>query len=106
MKIEFYIPEDQKIPTRLRLKADDRIDIYYDRVFLGEEGAFAYDLTFYGANKTECKTIAKEVADILVDQSEDHGSRWVLFNIEEVFEPVIGDNGRLLRLFFRTRDSY
>ena len=28
MKIEFYIPKDEEIPTRLRLKVDDSIDVY------------------------------------------------------------------------------
>ena len=32
MKIEFYIPNDEFIPSTLRLKVDDVIDVYYEKL--------------------------------------------------------------------------
>lgn len=42
MKIEFYIPKDEEIPTRLRLKVDDSIDVYYKKL----SNVFAYTFEF------------------------------------------------------------
>ena len=41
MKIEFYIPKDEMIPTRLRVKVDETIDVYYKR--LPNEFGFKFD---------------------------------------------------------------
>lgn len=42
MKVKFYIPKDETIPTRLRLKVDER-DVYYESV----KDKFAYDFQFF-----------------------------------------------------------
>ena len=41
-KMEFYIPKDEVIPTRLRLKIDENIDVYYERL----PNVFGYKFDF------------------------------------------------------------
>lgn len=102
MEIKFYTPEYETIPTQLRLKVDGTTDVYYKRV----EGHFAYDLTLFTDNQEKRNAIVEEVIRILIDQSEDNGSRWVeycreiLNPGEDWYEPFV------IRVYFRMRDSW
>ena len=70
--IKFYIPEDQIIPTKLRLKKDD-IHIYYE--ILNDK--FGYEFELYEINdKEQGEEIVKEIANIMCNQSYNYGQEW------------------------------
>lgn len=101
--IKFYIPEDQIIPTKLRLKKDD-IHIYYERL----NDKFGYEFELYEINdKEQGEEIVKEIANIMCNQSYNHGQEWRIVNIEciEFNDNSWGKNGKW-EVEFRIRDSY
>lgn len=77
-KIEFYIPESETIPTKLRLKKDN-IQIIYEK-FTDD---FAYEFNIYELNsEQEGKELVEEIANQMCLQSYDHGQEWKVANIE------------------------
>lgn len=101
MKVKFYIPKDETIPTRLRLKVDER-DVYYERA----KDKFAYDFQFFETEKEDCLKIAEELAQIMSFQSEDHGKSWRVTDISIVEQEEKYAVGTIVRVSFRIRDSY
>lgn len=101
--IKFYIPEDQIIPTKLRLKKDD-INIYYERL----NDKFGYEFELYEINdKEQGEEIVKEIANIMCNQSYNHGQEWRIVNIQciEFNDNSWIKNGKW-EVEFRIRDSY
>lgn len=102
--IEFYIPEDQTIPTRLRLK-NGKVHIYYERL----NDRFGYEFELYEIDdKEQAENIVKEIADMMCVQSYDHGQEWRVVDIECVeFDDnsFLGKSGKW-QVEFRIRDSY
>ena len=101
MKIEFYIPKDEEIPTRLRLKVDDSIDVYYKKL----SNVFAYTFEFFVQNVN--LEIATEIVDEIVSrmksQSYDHGAQWRECGVRD----IVNDEYSLsTTVYFRVRDSY
>lgn len=101
MKIEFYIPKDEEIPTRLRLKVDDSIDVYYKKL----SNVFAYTFEFFVQNVN--LEIATEIVDEIVSrmksQSYDHGAQWRECGVRD----IVNDEYSLsITVYFRVRDSY
>lgn len=101
MKIEFYIPKDEEIPTRLRLKVDDSIDVYYKKL----SNVFAYTFEFFVQNVN--LEIATEIVDEIVSrmksQSYDHGAQWRECEVRD----IVNDEYSLsITVYFRVRDSY
>ena len=101
MKIEFYIPKDEEIPTRLRLKVDDSIDVYYKKL----SNVFAYTFEFFVQNVN--LEIATEIVDEIVSrmksQSYDHGAQWRECGALD----IVNDEYSLsITVYFRVRDSY
>lgn len=101
MKIEFYIPKDEEIPTRLRLKVDDSIDVYYKKL----SNVFAYTFEFFVQNVN--LEIATEIVDEIVSrmksQSYDHGAQWRECGARD----IVNDEYSLsITVYFRVRDSY
>lgn len=101
MKIEFYIPKDEEIPTRLRLKVDDSIDVYYKKL----SNVFAYTFEFFVQNVN--LEIATEIVDEIVSrmksQSYDHGAQWRECGTRD----IVNDEYSLsITVYFRVRDSY
>lgn len=101
MKIEFYIPKDEEIPTRLRLKVDDSIDVYYKKL----SNVFAYTFEFFVQNVN--LEIATEIVDEIVSrmksQSYDHGAQWRECGARD----IVNDEYSLsITVYFRMRDSY
>ena len=99
MKIEFYIPKDEKIPTDLRLKVDG-IDVYYERI----KGGFRFYV--YVDSDEKALGIVKAITEQMIfdhDESQ-HGVSWCTVSME-----VITDEWGFRRIVdwkYRVRDSY
>jgi len=75
MKIEFFIPENETIPTALRLKVDDTYDVFYERL----SDKFAYAFTFFklqGVTENIARLITEAIINRMASQSYDHGAQW------------------------------
>ena len=101
MKIEFYIPKDQVIPTQFRLKVDGKYDVYYDK----DTWKFAYKFQFFrhqGVTLEMAYSITDEIVHKLEWQSYDHGAEWRECGIRE----IVNDEFELsITVFFRKRDA-
>lgn len=103
MNIKFYIPSDEIIPTRLRLKANGK-DVYYNKV----HDKFAYDFTVYSATEEESKEIVDEIVRKMCYQSYDHGAEWRVTNKEVIDIYTFKDHAIscTIRAYFYIKDSY
>ena len=102
-EIKFYIPEDQTIPTKLRLKKG-KVQIYYERL----NDKFGYEFELYELdNKEQAEEIVKEIANIMCNQSYNHGQEWRVVSIDciEFNDESWGKIGKW-QVEFRIRDSY
>ena len=100
MDIKFYIPKDESIPTRLRLKVDGA-DVYYERV----DSCFAYDFTLCGKAKENATAIVDEIVRKMCNQSYDHGAMWRETNREVIEEAALDWECTIIRVHFRVRDA-
>jgi len=99
MKIEFYIPKDEVIPTQLRVKVDGSIDVYYERVHDGWKFDF---FKFQGVTLEMATSITDEIVHKMVWQSYDHGAQLRECGVRE----VVNDEYELsITVFFRMRDA-
>ena len=74
MKIEFYSAGKQ-IPTELRLKVDDKFDVYYSQL----SDWIGYKFEFFkhqGVTAELATKITDEIVSRMIDQSYNHGSQW------------------------------
>lgn len=107
-EIEFYIPECEEIPTRLRLlvRKDDGKDItvYYKRL----EHEFGYEFEVYDAlSVVEANEIVNQIAQTMCNQSFDHGSEWRIESIECVKSDINFAYSHVDYVVkFRIKDSY
>ena len=101
IKIDFYIPENQTIPTQLRVKVDENIDVYYDRTASG----FGWKFEFFkhqGVTLEMATAITDEIVSKMISQSYDHGAQWRECGVRE----VVNDEWDLsITVFFRVRDA-
>lgn len=101
MKIEFYIPKDETIPTQLRVKVDGTIDVYYKRL----PDAFGFKFDFFkhqGVTLEMATEITDEIVSRMISQSYDHGAQWRECGVRE----VVNDEWDLsITIFFRVRDA-
>lgn len=101
MKIEFYIPKDEMIPTRLRVKVDGEIDVYYERL----PDAFGFKFDFFkhqGVTLEMATAITDEIVSRMISQSYDHGAQWRECGVRE----IVNDEWDLsITVFFRVRDA-
>ena len=86
MKIKFYIPESQVIPTQLRLTVDDKYN-------------------FYGEAKEHYREIMDEIVRKMIWQSHDHDARWC-----EIGREIVSDSNEwwkelTIKVSFRVRDA-
>lgn len=101
MKIEFYIPKDEEIPTRLRLKVDDSIDVYYKK--LSNVFAYTFDFFVQNVNLEIATEIVDEIVSRMKSQSYDHGAQWRECGARD----IVNDEYSLsITVYFRVRDSY
>lgn len=99
MKIEFCIPREQSIPTQLRLKVDETIDVYYDRV----KGGWKFEFfKFQGVTLEMATQIVDEIFSKMVSQSYDHGVQWRECGVRE----IVNDEFELsITVFYGVRDA-
>ena len=99
MKIDFYIPTYQIIPTQLRVKVDDTVDVYYDRVTNGWKFRF---FRSQGVTLEMAVAITDEIVSRMIWQSYDHGAQWRECGVRE----IVDDEWELsITVFFRVRDA-
>lgn len=101
MKIEFYIPKNEKIPTSLRLDVDGK-QVKYNRV----KDIFAYDFHFFKHTEEKALEVAKEIAEVMCYQSYDHGQSWRVTDISIIKQEERYAVGVIVRVEFRIRDSW
>lgn len=101
MKIEFYIPSDQVIPTRLRLRVDDKYDVYYDK----DPVEFAWHFKFWNDAKDHYETIINEIVNRMELQSYDHGACWRETGREVTHYPEAFWDSLDVKVAFRVRDA-
>ena len=100
MKIEFYSAGKQ-IPTELRLKVDDKFDVYYSQL----SDWIGYKFEFFkhqGVTAELATEITDEIVSRMIDQSYDHGAQWREIGVREI------DNEEYdvrIKVFFRVRDA-
>lgn len=102
MKIEFFIPENEMIPTALQLKVDDAYDVFYERL----PDRFAYAFTFFktqGVTENMARLITEAIIDQMVDQSYDHGQQW---RADRVWEWAQDEYTYTVTMGFYIKDSY
>ena len=101
--MKFYIPEGQIIPTELRLKKG-KVHIYYKSL----NDRFGYEFKLYEIDsKEQGKNIIKDIANIMCNQSYDHGSEWRIANIECIeFSDNYWSKSGKWQVTFRIKDSY
>lgn len=101
MKIEFYTPEDEIIPTRLQLRVDGEIDVYYE----GLRDEFGYKFDFFkqqGVTLELATAITDEIVGRMISQSYDHGAQWRECRIRE----IVNDEWNLsITVYFYVRDA-
>lgn len=101
MKIDFYIPKDETIPTQLRVKVNDQYDVYYE----ASADVFGYEFTFFkiqGITKEMAAAITDEIVLRMIDQSWDHGSQWRENKVRTIDE---NDFKIIVKVYFRVRDA-
>lgn len=102
MKIDFYIPKNELIPTALRLKIDGTYDVFYKRL----PDKFAYTFTFFksqGVTEEMARAMAEEIISKMVDQSYDHGQQW---RATWIWEYGQDDYTFTITMEFRIKDTY
>lgn len=100
MKIEFYSAEKQ-IPTELRLKVDDKFDVYYNQL----SDRFGYKFEFFrhqGVTIELATIITDEIVSKMIDQSYDHGVQWRECGVRDIID---NDFNLSITVFFRIRDA-
>ena len=101
MNIEFFVPDDETIPTRLRLRVDGPIDVYYESL----PNDFAYKFTFFKWQDVTLEmacAITDKIVSRMISQSYDHGAQWR----ERGVRSIVNDEFELsITVFFRVRDA-
>ncbi len=106
--IGFYIPAGEVIPTKLRLIVEKNnekdIQVYYER--LDED--FGYNFELYNiTSEEESENIVKEIAQMMCNQSYDHGQEWRVESVEKLSCNINNLYSKAeYNVLFRIRDSY
>lgn len=102
MKIDFYIPKSEKIPTKLRLYADGHY-VTYQKL----DDCLGYDFNFFSdVEANEAVALSKTIASVMCDQSYDHGAQWRIVSISVLDQEDRYKLGEIVRVIFRVRDAY
>ena len=100
MKIDFYIPKDETIPTQLRVKVDGTIDVYYERTL---SGGWKFEFFKHQGVTLEMATaITDKIVSKMISQSYDHGAQLRECGVREI---VNEEFDLSITVFFRMRDA-
>lgn len=105
MDIRVRIPDTkERIPTQLRLQINENIDVVYKR----SPSSLAYEFSFLKNQvfQQQAYQLTTELADILCEQSYDHGSEWRVTATEQIFDMHEFDIYYTFKVHFRIKDSY
>ena len=101
MKIEFYIPKDEKIPTDLRLKVDG-IDVYYERI----KGGFRF-YVYVDSDEKALEVVKAITEQMIFDHDESqHGVLWRTISLAVVPQDERYRINTIVDWIYRVRDSY
>ena len=99
--IRFYIPEDEKIPTMLRLHVDD-VYVTYERI----PGGFDFHVSTLDEEKA-MKIVDEIVWQIQYDHDNSkHGISWRTISLKVVPQDERYKIDTLVEWKYRVRDSY
>ena len=97
--IKFYIPDDETIPTELRLYVGD-VYVTYERTNGG------YDFNVLIDDEVKAIEVVKQIVRRMEHQSYDHGAEWRTESLDIVPQEGRYKVGTLVRWKYRIRDSY
>jgi len=99
--IRFYIPEDETIPTDLRLYVDD-VHVVYTRI----QGGFRFWISLDDEEKA--MEVAKEIVQQMKKDHDEsqHGVSWRTISLEVFQQEERYKIGTIIDWKYRVRDSY
>ena len=99
--IKFYIPNDETIPTELRLYVGD-VYVTYERT----NGGFTFRILL--DNEEKAMEVAKEIVQKMIREHDEsqHGVSWRTVSLKVIPQEVRYKIGTLIEWKYRVRDSY
>ena len=100
-EIKFYIPNDETIPTDLRLYVDD-IYVTYERT----NGGFTFHISLDDEEKA--MEVAKEIVQKMIREHDEsqHGVSWRTISLQVIPQEDRYKIDTLIEWKYRVRDSY
>lgn len=100
-EINFYIPNDETIPTDLRLYVDD-IYVTYERT----NGGFTFHISLDDEEKA--MEVAKEIVQKMIREHDEsqHGVSWRTVSLQVIPQEDRYKIDTLIEWKYRVRDSY
>lgn len=100
-EIKFYIPEDETIPTNLRLYVGNNY-VPYERI----AGGFRFEVLT--KDEEQAMEIVKDIVDTMIREHDDsqHGVSWRTVSLEVVPQTGSFKFGTLIDWKYRVRGSY
>lgn len=100
-EINFYIPNDETIPTDLRLYVDD-IYVTYERT----NGGFTFHISLDDEEKA--MEVAKEIVQKMIREHDEsqHGVSWRTVSLQVIPQENRYKIDTLIEWKYRVRDSY
>ena len=100
-EINFYIPNDETIPTDLRLYVDD-IYVTYERT----NGGFIFHISLDDEEKA--MEVAKEIVQKMIREHDEsqHGVSWRTVSLQVIPQEDRYKIDTLIEWKYRVRDSY
>lgn len=100
-EINFYIPNDETIPTDLRLYVDD-VYVTYERT----KGGFTFHISLDDEEKA--MEVAKEIVQKMIREHDEsqHGVSWRTVSLQVIPQEERYKIDTLIEWKYRVRDSY
>lgn len=100
-EIKFYIPNDETIPTDLRLYVDD-VYVTYERT----KGGFTFHILLNDEEKA--MEVAKEIVQKMIREHDEsqHGVSWRTVSLQVIPQEDRYKIDTLIEWKYRVRDSY
>lgn len=100
-EIKFHIPNDETIPTYLRLYVDD-VYVTYERT----KGGFTFRI--YIDDEEKAMEVAKEIVQKMIREHDEpqHGVSWRTVSLKVISQEDQYKIGTLIEWKYRVRDSY